>query len=248
MTDRDHVLELTAAYALGALPADQKREVELHCASCAACAGDLEEMSGLTATLPLACDQLAPPGDLKRRIVAAARADVSAGEILRVPNRRPSAQAASWWAAAAAAVFVAGAAVGTSAFVDHQRMAAKMAAMHGELDANRTAIADIAEGRVWDMSGGTKSHWWHCTLVQPPKQQQPMLIALMPPAPKDMTFQAWIIRHGKAHSAGMLPAGATTMMHMSMPVEKGDVVAFSIEPMGGSLTPTMPFAMEQRLD
>ena len=75
-----------------------------------------------------------------------------------------------------------------------------------------------------------------------------MLVASMPPAPKGMTFQAWIIHRGAVHNAGMVPAGTTSMMHMPMPLEKGDVVAFSVEPMGGSTTPTIPFAMQQALD
>ncbi len=42
----------------------------------------------------------------------------------------------------------------------------------------------------------------------------------------------------------MLMHGGMAMMEMSMPLEKGDVVAFSVEPMTGSLSPTLPYAME----
>jgi len=248
MNGHDHVLDLTAAYALGAATPEEARTVEEHCAQCQACASDLAEMAGLAATLPLACDVATPSNALKRRILAGARGDASAGSFLRNPSRRSNAPATSWWAAAAAAVVVGAAAAGGFAYTDHQRMLAQMDALHGELAANQEAIQEIAAGRVWDMSGGTKAHWWHCTLVQPPKHRNAMLVALMPPAPKGMTFQAWIIRGGQPHDAGMVPAGKTTMMHMPMPVQKGDVIAFSVEPMGGSLTPTMPFAMRQALD
>ena len=246
MSDEQHVVELTAAYALGALPPDESRAVESHCAMCSACAADLAEMRGLAATLPLACDQVNPSGWLKRRIMAQARGDASAGAFLRNPRRVPG---VSWWAAAAAAVFVIGSAFGISSLAEHRLMVAQMNALHVELAANQSAIAEIASAqRVWDMSGGTKDHWWHCTLVQPQQKKPAMLVALMPRAPKGMTFQAWIIRHGTAHNAGTVPAGTTSMMHMPMPVERGDVVAFSVEPMGGSAKPTMPFAMQQQLD
>lgn len=248
MNDRDHVLDLTAAYALGAATADEARAVERHCPTCAACASDLAEMSGLAATLPLACDPVTPSSELRTRIIAVARGDASAGRFLRNPSRRSFAPPASWWAAAAAAVLVTAAGVGGMFFMDHQAMVRQMDSLHGELAANQAAIQDLAAGRVWDMSGGTKEHWWHCTLVQPPKQRKAMLVALMPPAPKGMTFQAWIIRGGKLHDAGMVPAGTTSMMHMPMPVQKGDIIAFSVEPMGGSPTPTMPFVMRQALD
>jgi anti-sigma-K factor RskA len=248
MNDRDHVLDLTAAYALGAATTDEARAVQAHCATCAACASDLAEMSGLAATLPLACDPVSPSSELRRRILAVARGDASAGSFLRNLSRRSYAPPASWWAAAAAAVLVTAAGVGGMAFMDHQAMVRQMDALHGELAANQGAIRELAAGRVWDMSGGTKAHWWHCTVVQPPKQAQAMLVASMPPTPKGMTFQAWIIHGGKLHDAGTVPAGTISMMHMPMPVQKGDIIAFSVEPVGGSPTPTMPFAMRQALD
>jgi anti-sigma-K factor RskA len=249
MSVEQHVTELTAPYALGALLPDEMRGVETHCAACASCAADLAEMRGLAATLPLACEQVSPSAQLKRRILSIARGDASAGEFLRNPSRRSLVPARTWWAAAAAAVFVVGAASGISAMLDHQRMVAQMDAMHRELALNQGAIAEIASAqRVWDLSGGTRDHWWHCTIVQPAQQKPAMLVAAMPPAPRGMAFQAWVIHRGSVHNVGMVPAGTTSMMHFPMPVQRGDVVAFSVEPMGGSATPTMPFAMQQTLD
>jgi len=46
------------------------------------------------------------------------------------------------------------------------------------------------------------------------------------------------------HKAGMVMHGGVTMMDISMPLEKGDVVACSVEPMNGSAAPTSPYAME----
>ena len=247
MNEMEHVSDLTAAYALKALSADEARAVEAHCAQCAECAADLSDMTGIASVLPLACDEVAPAADLKSRILAQARADARAASILRKPVRTPSQW--SWWQAAAAAIFVAATAVGASALVDHERMVAQMDGIRVELAANKGAIAEIASAkRVWDMSGGTKQHWWHCTLVQPANQKVAMLVASMPVEPKGKTFQAWIIRRDGMHNAGLVPAGTTSMMHLPMPVHSGDVIAFTVESIGGSATPTMPVAMEQRLD
>ena len=257
MIESDHVLDLTAAYALHSLPPEQRQAVEEHCASCASCAADLAEMKGLAATLPLACEPIAPSGSLKRRILAQARGEAAAGLALRNSQRRgANPPSAPWWVGLAAAVFLAGVSLNVSAMIERSRMdaqaasaAAQMNAMRDELALNKGAIAEIAAARkVWDMSGGTPSHWWHCTLVQPFGKKPAMLVASMPAMPKGKTFQVWVIRHGTVHDAGMVPAGKTSMMHMPMPVQTGDVVAFSLEPMGGSSTPTMPFAMSQSLD
>jgi len=61
-----------------------------------------------------------------------------------------------------------------------------------------------------------------------------------------MKYQAWIIHKGKVHAAGVLPTGVA-MLDMPMPVETGDIVAFTMEPPGGSATPTMPWVMQQTL-
>lgn len=257
MIGSDHVLDLTAAYALRSLPPDQARAVEAHCAACASCAADLAEMNGLAGVLPLACDPMTPPAALKRRILAQARGEAAAGHALRVSQRRSaSSPVAPWWAAAAAVVLLAGISLDVAALVERSRTDARIAAstaqmetMRGQLAANAGAIAEIASAkRVWDMSGGKPSDWWHCTLVQPFGNKPAMVVASMPKAPAGKTFQMWVIRKGAVHDAGLVPAGKTSMMHLPMPVRAGDVVAFTIEPMGGSKTPTMPIAMSQSLD
>ena len=257
MIDSDHVLDLTASYALRSLPADQARVVEAHCAVCPSCAADLAEMAGLAAVLPLACDPMMPPASLKKRIVTQARADAVAGQVLRNSQRRSRlSSAVPWWAGVAAAVFIAGVTLDVSSVVERSRMdaqaastRAQMDAMRGQLARSESAIGEIAAARrVWDMSGGKPTNWWHCTLVQPFGGKPAMIVASMPKEPAGKTFQMWVIRKGAVHAVGTVPAGKTSMMHLPMPVQSGDVVAFSIEPMGGSATPTMPFAMTQSLD
>jgi anti-sigma-K factor RskA len=257
MIEREHVLELCAGYALGALSAEEKTAVETHCAICASCAAELAEMKGIASTFPLACEAASPSASLKRRIVSAARGDAAADRALR---KRASLGASSWWGSAAAAA-AAACIVGAIGYADHVRMVAEMASMQQRSASDQTRVAalqqqvahgsevfaDIAQGRVWDRSGGRDAHWWHCTIVQPPKQKKAMLLAAMPAAPKGMTFQAWVIRAGTPHDAGTVPGGKTSMTDMPMPLQSGDIVAFTVEPMGGSQTPTMPYVMEQTL-
>ena len=249
MTQSEHVVDLTAGYALHALSADEARLVEAHCAACAECAADLAEMVGLAATLPLACEAVTPSITLKRRILEQARADASAGQVLRSLRRQPVRPVSAWWAAAAAVLLIGVAGIGATWMMDHERMVAQMDAMHAQVAADQQALDEIAGARkVWDMSGGTKAHWWHCTLVQPLNGSPAMLVAQMPAAPKGKAFQAWVIRRGAVHNAGMVPAGKRSMMHLPMPVQAGDVVAFTIEPEAGSATPTMPIVMQSTLD
>ena len=262
MSEQEHTHELSAAYALGALAPEEIRLVDSHCAECRDCAADLAEMKGIAGMLPLACAPEAPSRTLKHAILSAARGDFAAGRLLRESVRRARPPSMPLWTAAAAAVLVAGVGVGTGAYVDHQRMSAEVAQMHDQLasaqlqaaklqvqaDEGHHVLTALAVGRVWDMSGGPPAHYWHCTIMQPPKPSMAMLVAQTPPAPKGMTYQAWVVHKGAMHKVGMVPGGTMTMVHMPMPVEAGDVVAFTVEPMGGSAKPTMPFIMQQTLD
>jgi hypothetical protein len=52
------------------------------------------------------------------------------------------------------------------------------------------------------------------------------------------------VRDGKTYDAGALPPDSVTKLEMPMPLESGDVVAFSREPLGTGSLPTTPFLMQ----
>ncbi len=151
----------------------------------------------------------------------------------------------------AAAAVLAAVFVGVSDLRARDAMNRDVADMQRQIAAQQLAtkqlVAAVAGGRTWDMSWGDKKNWWHCTVVQP-KHDKAMLVAQVPKAPAGMAYQAWVIHRGKVHSAGVLPSGGVTMVHMPMPVQRGDVIAFSIEPEGGSSLPTGRFFMQHQLD
>ena len=86
---------------------------------------------------------------------------------------------------------------------------------------------------------------WRYAIVQPPAAgHNGMLLATVPAPPHGMAYQVWVKRKGVPHKAGMVMHGGMTMMDMTMPLEKGDVVAFTVEPMTGSAAPTSPYIMQ----
>jgi anti-sigma factor RsiW len=171
------------------------------------------------------------------------------------------------WGAVAAAVILIAAGFGVGTMQARSAAAAHLAEMQAEKDRTQAelafqraanaaiaadaknvhgVVADVAHGKVWDMSGGQGVHRWHCMFVQPPDKKNATLIASVPAAPHGMKYQAWIIHKGTMHRAPVLPTGVA-MITMPMPLEAGDVVAFSMEPPQGSAHPTGPFMMEQTL-
>jgi hypothetical protein len=55
------------------------------------------------------------------------------------------------------------------------------------------------------------------------------------------------VRKGKVHKGGVVAPGKMTQTIIPMRVQSGDVVAFSMEPPGGSASPSGPFVMQQTL-
>jgi anti-sigma-K factor RskA len=111
--------ESVAAYAIGALDADERRAFETHLASCAQCAAELTELRKVTTGLVMSVDPEDPPADLKARTIARATAHPQARReapayvppvsIVHPPKVRSS--PAGWLAAAAALIIATGAAL-----------------------------------------------------------------------------------------------------------------------------------------
>ena len=55
-------------------------------------------------------------------------------------------------------------------------------------------------------------------------------------APKGKTYEAWVIKDGVTKPAGLFSNGQDVLL--TQPVERGAVVAVTVEPAGGSPQPT----------
>jgi anti-sigma-K factor RskA len=65
------------AWVLGALPEDEERRFAAHLETCDICRSEVAELQMVADTLPLAAPQLAPPPELKQRIMAAVHAEAA---------------------------------------------------------------------------------------------------------------------------------------------------------------------------
>ena len=72
MTNQD-LHELTAAYALDALDADDRQAFETHLRECERCRAELGELADTVGALAYASEGPAPPESLRDRILVAAR-------------------------------------------------------------------------------------------------------------------------------------------------------------------------------
>jgi anti-sigma-K factor RskA len=210
------VHDLTAAYALDALEPDEARGYEEHLAGCERCREELAALQGAAGALAYAAPPARPPEELRGRIIAAARAE----RPNVVPAYGPYVRHSRRFAVVAAAV-AACAAVG---------LAVWNVSLHNRLDRAREALRGVpltgAKGSVV-VSGGTGA----------------LVVSDLAPAPAGKTYEAWVLKDGRASPAGTFAGGGRTIViRLTRALPAGAVVAVTLERSGGVDQPTQkPF-------
>ena len=93
--------ENVGSYVLHALPDDEYERFVSHLESCEACRREVADLQMVADTLPLAADQVAPPPELKGRIMAVVQSEAellgAAGARADEPATAESPERESWW-------------------------------------------------------------------------------------------------------------------------------------------------------
>ena len=228
MTDEAHAswAESLGAYALGALPEDERAELERHLQECPSCRRELAELQAAVDVLPGATPPVQPPPELRARIMAAVESEA---ELLRAAGAgadRPRGRRRGprrWFprplaaTTAAAAALAAGVGVGAAIFAGGSSGPASRTVAAQRAPAQSAAYLRVAGARA------------------------SLVLRGMPAPPPGRVYEAWVQRPG----AAPVPAGATFALRegtVALPrtVRAGDRVLVTAEPRGGSLAPTTP--------
>jgi anti-sigma-K factor RskA len=231
MTCEQH--ENVGSYVLGAMSGDEHERFLEHLAGCEDCQRAVADLQMVVDTLPLAAAQVAPPPELKGRIMAVVRSEAELQAGAAVPDRQPrDARRRPWWRrslslrplpiAAAAAVLIA---IGVAGGVllnggqSTETVTAKVT-----LSATPNARASL---QITDDEGRLRVRDW-------------------PASGRDQVYQAWLVRgHAKPASAGLFRVGGSGSATLAIPqrLKNGDQVLVTVERGGGSDQPTtMPIA------
>jgi anti-sigma-K factor RskA len=218
--------DLVAAYALDALDDEERVDFERHLADCAVCKAQLAELEEASTALAYA-ESVEPPPALRERILEAARAEN--GKVVQFPRR-------SWLfpatvaAAAAAAVL----AIGVGLWAN---------SLTRDLDRERSANAGYA--RALQLLGGgaevTQLADAEGGLLVAPDGEAALVVCGLQPAPKDKTYEAWVIEGEISRPAGLFRGGGgCPPVLLDKKVRPGTQVAVTLERKGGATRPTGP--------
>jgi anti-sigma-K factor RskA len=222
------VAELLGVYALDALPAAEKAEVERHLATCDL-HGELVGLLAAAATVPFTSAIEAPPPALRERIFAAIAADDPAArptDPLPVPPRPMTSvtvpltplrsRRLAWAPYALAAAFAA---------ISLGLLLWNVVLLTGD---------DTSPPRVVLLTGTAGSG-----AVVLADDATTVHVGGMPELGAGQVYQLWVIEGGEPEPAGLLAPESGAVTHtLDRPVAASAVIAITVEPAGGSPQPT----------
>jgi len=234
--DGGDVAALSGLYALDALEGDELARFEAYLQTHPEAQ---DEVDGFRSTAArLASTRSAPaPAQLRANVLGSlsdVRQDPPQLDVARARRRRATLQRVAGVAAAIVLVVAAGVggfALGADDGAGTDETAEGISSILAESDASLTALA--GDG---DLSA---------TLVYSASSGRAVVVAQELPGPPDgQTYELWQVRDGEAVSAGLfVPDDGVVRTGVDADLASGDTVAVTIEPEGGSATPTMPIVM-----
>ena len=215
------------AYVLGALTPDELDAFAAHLAGCDACRREVAQLRGVVDALPLAAAQVAPPPELKDRLMTVVRAE---SDLLHAAGSQPAARAEprrrrerrAWWSRPLPAIAAACALIA-------------LGAAGGVLLSRDTTTEVPAQVRIGSAPAA------RATLVRRDGSAR-LTVSNMPSPGAGRVYQVWLKRRGRPPEPTDALFGVSRGGSATVDVPGGlrgvEQVLVTPEPDGGSTTPT----------
>ena len=215
--------EDVAPYLLGALEPGDHARFERHLESCELCQADVARLRPAVDALPASAERIAPPADLRQRVMSDVRREAARQHRAERATRRRPAWLRPLPALAAASVLVlAGVVAGIGLTGGDART----------VDGQVTIAGASASMRIDDGDGELR-------------------VTGVPAPPDDRVLQVWLVRDGGAPEPtnALFTTGAGGRASVGVPGDLDDVdqILVSEEPRGGSRSPTTEPRIQIRL-
>ncbi|MGH2756505.1 MAG: anti-sigma factor [Actinomycetota bacterium] len=218
--EHDEYRSMIAAYALGALPAEEERALRAHIVTCEECMAEADRFFDTSSKLALAVEPEELPPGLADRVLAAVREQRPAPAPTAAPRRRFGFVPVFAAAALSLAVIVMG------FFLIDTR---------NELRTDRQVLAALLRGdEGFELTGeGAVAR------LVPTTSGSTLVATGLGEAPDDRVYQLWLLRGEEPVSGGVFEAtGELSVFRSDLVLEDFTGAAVTIEPTGGSDHPT----------
>ena len=242
-TEHDALHDLLAPVALGAADPTEIARVEAHASRCALCREELENLRAGVAMLAVDVPQEEPSPRLKASLMSTVRAEAAeraaAAEEASPPSRTPVPAASGWsWRrlltpgpAIAIACSLVVLLVGLTVIVQ------------GGSDTPSQDVASVSVTGTSDAPGVTGR------MVYVSHEGTAIVnLSNLPPLSPGEAYQLWVLRDGKANSAGLFEnTGPSEARGVAMGLVKGDALAVTAQPRTNQTTPQGPILVQAAL-
>ncbi len=265
MTDREELHLLSGAFAVNALEGDEKARFEAYLLTSEEARTEVASLSDTAVLIGLATEPVAPPADLRSRLMAQIDVTPQLPALPEFPARpgaveseseqedravetartadtrtrsRSSTRAAARWYSRPGAMLVAAAAA-VALFVGGNILGLSAASQSQQQAAAISAIvaaSDSQQAKADVKGGGTATFVWSVSL-----RKSAVVIDKLPPLTGGKTYELWYIdKRSNATPAGTFAAAPSgnTVSILRGAMSAGDTLGITIEPSGGSKKPT----------
>jgi anti-sigma-K factor RskA len=234
--DHDRFDELKDAFVLGALPEEERREFEEYLAAHPERQAEIDELGAVAGLLALSPHEQEPPPQLRRSII----------DVVEAEAQRPRAEPRSGLARMREFLDVRNLALGAAALLVIGLFSWNVL-LQGQIQdlQDQAQSPQAPQVVVLDGSGAARQAKVE---VMVHDDQAVLMADDMPPVPEDRTCQIWVIENEVPKPSGIFePDDGPIAVVVENSVDRGDTIAVTLEPEGGSRKPTTEPMLAARL-
>jgi anti-sigma-K factor RskA len=230
--DHERFDELKDAFVLGALPEEERRELEEYLAEHPERQAEIDELGTVAGLLALSPQEQEPPPELRRRIMDAVEAEAG----------RPRVESRSWLARMRESLGVRGLALGAAAamlviglFSWNMLLQAQIQDLQGQAQPAQAP----QDSRLVTLKGSGAARQARAEVMILDNDRAVLMAEEMPPVPEEKTFQIWVIQNNVPKPGGLFEQREEWVVtSIEIPVNGANSIAITVEPEGGSPRPT----------
>ena len=226
--------DLKDAYVLGALPEEERLSFEDYLAAHPERQAEIDELGALAGLLAFSPQEQVPSPELRSRVMEVVEAEA---EPRRVRRRSALAKVGDYLgvrtlALGAAALLVIGLLSWNVLLQD------QVQDLQGQVEDARNQ-RQVQQSRTIELQGSWAEQGANAEVAFIRKNRVILVAKNMPSVPEDQTCQIWVISDDVPKPSGLFqPDGNMTAAPVTNSIKKGDVIAVTVEPAGGSKKPT----------
>ena len=226
---RERFDDLKEAYALGALSEEERREVEGYLGEHPELHAEVDDLESIANLLALAPQEHEPSPKLRRDLLRRISSSSDVTPALDPSARQTGLRRLFGPGGLAAAAALALVAIGMFAW--NASLQQENRTLQGELEGQQKSYALQSTGAAQEVRG---------EVVRLGDERAVLVAEDLPSPPEGETYEAWILREDVPEPAGLFEPNDTgsAAAPLEGSIEGADAVAVTVEPSGGSSSPT----------